>query len=83
MRFTYFAAVLNQVQLERIEDANLILGHHGRSEEEYAKAREVLDRVQKTTGLFRIVDYKLAGDPERPGMLHVDYLKFSFDPGIK
>ena len=81
LQLTYFTGRFNQSQLQRIEDANLTLGHHGLSEEVYAKARGVLDQLEKQTGLFKVLDYKLGGDPGARGALHISYLKFSFDPG--
>ena len=82
-QLTYFTGRFNRSQLQRIENANLTLGHHGLSEEDYAKARGVLDKLKKKTLLFRILDYKLGADPERPAMLHIDYLKFLIDPAHK
>jgi len=76
LQLTYFTGRFNQSQLQRIENAHLTLGYHGLSEEEYARARGVLGKLKKKTVLFRILDYKLGADPERPGMLHIDYLKF-------
>lgn len=76
---TYFTTHLDESELERVEAAHLTLGHHGRSEEEYARARAVLDRVKQTTGLFQVLDYKLREESQQ--MPHIDDLKFSFDPG--
>ena len=81
LELTYFTATLNRAQLQRIEDANVTLGHHGESDEVYAKAQRVLDRLQKTTGLFKVLDYRLGNDPGTPGALRIDYLKFSFEVG--
>ncbi len=80
LSLTYITAQLGESELERIEAANVTLGHHGRPEEEYARARAVLDRVKQTTGLFKVLDYKLReGSQQR--MPHISDLKFSFDPG--
>jgi len=84
LEFTYFTARLSQSQLQRIEEAEVTLGHHGESEEAYAEAHEVLDRLDKKTGLFTVLEYKLDDDPRAArGALHIDRLKFSFDPGGK
>ncbi len=83
LQITYFTGRFHRSQLERIEEANLTLGHHGLSEEVYAKAEGVIDQLEKRTGLFKVLDYKLSHDPRTHGALHIAYLKFSFDPGNK
>ena len=83
LQLTYLTARLDGSQLQRIEQANLTLEHHGLSEEAYAKAQGVLDKAGRTTGLFKVLDYRLGDDPTMKGTLHISYLKFSFDPGNK
>jgi hypothetical protein len=79
LELTYFTDTLNRAQLQGVEDANLTLGHHGEPDEVYEKAQKVLDRLQKTTGLFKVLDYRLGRDPGTPGALRINYLKFSFE----
>jgi hypothetical protein len=80
LSLTYVIAHLDESQLKRIEAANLTLGYHGRSTEEYARAQAVLDQVKQTTGLFKVLEYKLREDSQQQ-VPHIDYVRFSFDPG--
>jgi hypothetical protein len=73
---TYFTETFDEMQLEKIEEANLTLNHHGESEATYAAAHQVLDRIKKTMARLRIVRYTLTRD----GQPHIDSLRFSFEP---
>jgi hypothetical protein len=76
LQLTYFTGRFNQSQLQRIEDANLTLGHHGLSEEVYAEARGVLDKLEEQTSVR--APYRLSEVLLRPWQVNRTYSGFGF-----
>lgn len=69
---TYFTDNLSRSELENVSAAWAMLHRHGRKEEEYQQANDVLNSLHRVSGLFSVLEYKIADNP-----LRIEYLKFS------
>jgi len=72
---TYFTDNLSRSELENVRGAWAMLHRHGGKEEEYQQANDVLNSLHRVSGLFSVLEYKIADNP-----LRIEYLTFSFDP---
>jgi len=76
---TYFLGRFTPAQLEAIDEARIRINHHGGTEEEYARLRAILDRLDKRTAEIRVLDYTIDADRSAHRWPRIASLKFSFE----